>query len=486
MRTIGQSEFLESLFSQQVETLALPGLQSQLQLAKVATEDKASRAWRITFSRLDRNDNAAPLVTNAPPGSPISLFADASYSYAAGANELSVFGTLIPPRRTNPIFGVNVPSNGASPAPVFCQINWGMAQGKANRMIAHWPCQGASIVVEASYVEVFGGVFTQTLGTPPIATGEFPKLAAHVTPVDGLAVIDGGELSIQQRVAIPPKSATAPAVLSTDGAGMAGFAGFVGAPGTPAFAVNSSLPTSVVYNTAPFLGWQATVRSRDRVTTRQLVIFTANTAPQFELRDGQVPDNTGAFVASPGNVGVVYRSDGVTGMKTVAQLEALIDSSTLIQMVSGGVNPLQLVFAGYTTNGATHAPTNAGRALATIGAPTQGGAVFVPDFARRVRVNAVVPFPQFAGVEYRVPDPGPPPIQLVWYDDNGRVCDAAWQGWSVDTLRTTNLPIFFPVEWHPVPARAVMLGIYGALSAEDGADLIAANAEAFVHWRLAP
>jgi hypothetical protein len=85
-----------------------------------------------------------------------------------------------------------------------------------------------------------------------------------------------------------------------------------------------------------------------------------------------------------------------------------------------------------------------------------GGAVYVPDFARRVRVT-LTEQPQCDGVAIlpgqdvpMVPFAGDPTASLVWFDDTGAVIDAAIQGKGVDR----------PVEWHPVPAGATMLGVY--------------------------
>lgn len=470
---ISETEFLASQFSDTAVTNGTLGVQPQLKLCKVVTPDESSRAWRITLSRLDRNDGNAPLVPGTA-SNPAPLFQDQSYPYAAGVDELGVFASPVPPRRSNPVFGLQSPANGFLVDPVYVQIAWGMSQGKQNRLIAHWPAQGASIVVEAAYVEVYGGVATRsaTLGTPPVSSLEFPKLAALVSPISGLPSADAGELSIEQLVAVLPEDvAQAPALVDTSTGIIVG-----GTPPLP----SADLYGSAVYNVAPFAVAGARIRSQDRLTPRTVVIFMASTVPQFELRDNQVPDATGAFVPSPGNVGIVYRTDGVTGIKTVSDWNALVDSSALLTVVSttGPAAPTDKLLAGYKSPAV--GPTSVGLASFVIGAPTQGGAVYVPDFARRVRVQGVRQDTRYAGLNWRVPIGGPIPLQLVWYDDQGFVVDSIIQGVYVDPLigGLTNVE----VEWQPVPSRAVMLGIYPV----DPPDRNQPDDRALVHWRLAP
>lgn len=477
---IDENEFLLSQFSDTQRTNATLGVQPLLKLCKAVTEDRKSRAWRVTLSRLDRNDGTAPLVPQSP-SSPVALFQDGSYGYAAGADELGVFASPVPPRRSNPVFGAQSPANGFLADPVFVQVQWGMEQGRANRMIAHWPAQGGSFVVEASYVEVWGGVATRsaTLGTPPVTNSEFPSLAALISPVAGLPSSDAGELSIQQLVAValpevlltPP---AAPALVDTSLGIIVG--------GTPALP-SANMFGSAVYNVAPFNVWSARIRSQDRLTPRTVVIFTASTVPQFELRDNEVPDAAGVFGPSAGNVGIVYRTDGVTGIKTISDWNALIDSSSLLTVVSATGTPTDKLLAGYKSPAV--GPTSVGLAQFLIGAPRAGAAVYVPDFARRVRVQGVRQDTTYAGVNWRVPQGGPIPLQLVWYDDQGFVVDAAIQGVAVDPLAPSlgTTTINAPVEWQAVPARAVMLGIYGF---DYTTDRNTAEDRALVHWRLAP
>jgi hypothetical protein len=97
---------------------------------------------------------------------------------------------------------------------------------------------------------------------------------------------------------------------------------------------------------------------------------------------------------------------------------------------------------------------------------TRGAAFYVPDFARRVKLVGVQLQPDGT---YRVPFAGEPGLQACWFDDLGNTIDAWLQG------GTTN----DDDDWHAVPGRAVMLGVY------KNPDDPAAET-AMVHWRLGP
>ena len=165
-------------------------------------------------------------------------------------------------------------------------------------------------------------------------------------------------------------------------------------------------------------------------------------------------------------------------MKSIAQLEALVNTSTLIQVGTASLFPASLVFAGWTT-AANHVPAGTGLGTLTFVAPTVGGAVYVPDFARRVRVWPAQLNTFFAGSEYRVPFEGPEPLQLNWYDDSGIVVDVAYVG-LIREPATNNIVTVIPNEWHPVPARATTFAVYQVTNTFNTPDT------AFIHWRIAP
>jgi hypothetical protein len=91
---------------------------------------------------------------------------------------------------------------------------------------------------------------------------------------------------------------------------------------------------------------------------------------------------------------------------------------------------------------------------------TGGQALFVPDFARRLRVVGV-------DALRRVPTAGAHTISIVFYDDRGQVCDAALQN------ATSGTP------WLVVPGRAVLVAFY-----MDPAEAVPFRVLA--HWRIAP
>lgn len=469
---ISDNEYLDSRFADTIKVAYKLGPQNgaDIGLARASVKGKRSRAWRITLGRVERNDGHSFQSGNSDPNGASPLWKAQDVSFAA-----SIMNTpQIPPRRGNPIFGTNSPGNASDIEPIWVQINWGMENGRTYRMLGNWPMLGGSVVVEGSWVEVFGGVAVFGFGAPPITSDEFPVLTAQIVPTSGLASTDAGELSIQQRVNL---AATNPLV-----GGMQPVTdGVVAQPGfnSAALGVRAAMPASAVYNVGPFVGWNATLRVLNPFKPPpQLVIFCAATVPQFELRDNQVPNGAGVFVASPGNVGIVYRTDGVTGVHTIADLEALLNTSTLIQIATPDPNTTLKVFAGWTI-AANHVPAATGLGTLTFVAPTAGGAVYVPDFARRVRVWPAQQNVFFAGAEFRVPFEGPEPMQLNWYDDSGVVVDVAWIGLIRDPL-TGNVTSCIPPGWHPVPARATTLAIYQISNTFNTPDT------AFVHWRIAP
>lgn len=115
--------------------------------------------------------------------------------------------------------------------------------------------------------------------------------------------------------------------------------------------------------------------------------------------------------------------------------------------------------------------------------PTWGAALFVPDFARRVRVVLAAQDTALCGPTFSVPFTGDPVCVGTWFDDLGNSIDSFVQGLIpstaivVDPVTTFQLAVYAPVVWHPVPANATMLAIRGnAVTTPQG----------FVHWRIAP
>jgi hypothetical protein len=156
-------------------------------LARVEVTENEARAWRITLGRADRQDQRGPLVRGGAVSASSPIFNSQLYSYAAGFQNTPAS----PPVRDNP-----VATAGADCDPLFVQVAWGMSVGGAHRLIAHWPMQGASLVVYGSFVEVFAGTFLAGYSGVPL--DDTPTLQASIAPADGLAVSAAGELSIQQ------------------------------------------------------------------------------------------------------------------------------------------------------------------------------------------------------------------------------------------------------------------------------------------------
>lgn len=467
--TSSKSEMIESRYADSIDFVGPQGVFPQLPIAKVSTVDGRSRAWRITFERIERRDRFA---FNAPndPGASSVLVPGQGYSFTAGLQSTP----QIPPRRSNPIFSAANPGNGASTDPLWAQVVWGMNEGRQARLLGNWPLLGGSLVVEGAYVEVYGT--TQlTGGVPPVDPNSFPNFAAHVTPIDGTYSTDSNELGISQRVPLPTAIVGAQAILlagSTIGTGPEGFTTSLGA--------GSAMLGSAVFNTAPFTTWNTGIAARRPFSPRpvQVVVFTALTVPQFALQDNAVPSGAGVFVSSPGNVGIIYRTDGVgTGQQTIGAMEALITTSTIIQVVQPDTAPAHILTPEWSRTFPAGAPNTTGLGTGLIGAPTQGASVYVPDFARRVRVVPVTKLAIFAGNEFRVPTP-PPSLVVNFYDDYGNVVDSSFQGTVEDS--TPSPECAFPFDWITVPSSATMMSIYPGDTGSFTYDSVQIN------WRVAP
>lgn len=451
--TIGKNELKESRFAD-VKVIESFGDFSTISLAKCVSEDGSARSWRITFGRLNRGDRFAPNIN--------PLFSQQAYTYTFGdIRSASPEAGTVPPRRDNPVLGRNFPQNGADCDPFFCQVAWGMSGSDSNRILAHWPMQGGSIVVVGSYVEVFGGAALLTAGDPPIAVGELPRFSAMITPAEGVAAGAGSELSLTQDIEVLPASAGVET------------AGLITNPGSnPTQVINSgfsdeAMPCSAVFNTAPFHGWTARIDPIGLLAPVTVRMDARNAAAAFTLVD----DIINRVVT------ITYHATvpGGLGMKTVAQMEALINTSTLIEVASADVlHAAEFLFPGYTANFVTFAPDAEGVKVGIAGGAVQGGAVYVPDFARRVCITITTVDPRFLGAEFRVPADGPPTVQIVWYNDFGQVVFSEFQGFTLSTLTGTSS--IEPTVWRPVPAQATMLAVYTT----EGV------VTAFFHWRVSP
>jgi len=164
----------------------------ELPLCTMKSDDGRARAWRVTMSRAERKDNFALLAPNDPQQS-IPLFTGQFYNYTAGFQG----APSVPPRRTNPVFGTGGAGNIGS---IFVEIRFGQSEGRPLMMLGHWPMLGGSVVVYGSFVEVWGGFRI----TAPLTDGVMASLQAMITPCDGLAPADAGELGLTQEVLLEP------------------------------------------------------------------------------------------------------------------------------------------------------------------------------------------------------------------------------------------------------------------------------------------
>ena len=105
----------------------------------------------------------------------------------------------------------------------------------------------------------------------------------------------------------------------------------------------------------------------------------------------------------------------------------------------------------------------------------QFGALYVPDFARSVRITPTLPSVTGSGPTMAPFSQGGIEMVGVFVDDLGSGCDSWSQG------NDTFDPLLGPyaetaIVWHPVPARATMLAIIQGTGFNTG----------YAHWRIAP
>jgi len=450
-------------------------------LVKIVTGEGVAQAWRVTLSRLERQDNL-PSAHPGDPGQSGPLYIGQQYPYYFWEQRQSI----VPPRRASPIFDALDPVNGADIQPTFVEIAWGMANAKPNRLLAHWPAQGASIVLVGSYVEVWGAgrVIQPTIpGGTPVPNGAFPTFQATITEDKGLPTETAGELSMTTRIGLVEFFA---ARLVTDGPSNPGAGeGFTAIGSAPtSTSPDSAIRGSAVLNVGPFAGFNAVYAPAAQGRTPKLTVFVQNTGAAVVNVQG-IPNKEflpdGTLIDSPGNQAV--RIDTAKAPQaTFANLQAQITAGGIFNLVTPSANlafVISTVATGtfsdvsviYDPPVGAPGPAEFGFALT---APTfQGATVYVPDFARRVRVVLVTAgnaHPE-NGPGARIPIAGDPKAQLVFWDDRGQEIDEAFQGPTATGFSSPT--------WHEVPAQAVLLGIYS-----DQADPVGYTA--LIHWRVAP
>jgi hypothetical protein len=126
-----------------------------------------------------------------------------------------------------------------------------------------------------------------------------------------------------------------------------------------------------------------------------------------------------------------------------------------------------------TTDGGELSLTHTFFMVATGANNTRLGVIYVPDFARRVRIQLTLLDPVNASQQV-APFTGDINTISSWVDDQGNVTDSWRQG-----LFTSNAAVEHndTITWHPVPAAATLLAIMApAASANFG----------YAHWRIAP
>lgn len=435
-------------------------------IARVAVATGVAQAWRVTLGRIDRIDDGA-VGHPGDPGGSFSLYEGQNYQY-----DFWLLGNpIVPPRRASPIFNATDPANGADIRDAFVEIAWGTGDGaRPNRMLAQWPVQGASIVVTGTYVEVWAGQMVGQLGTPPIPSTAFPMFQATIVQEASVATDGGGaELSLVATVGIADREA--------------GFFDFVGVVPGQGLDVggnpNGAIRGSVVRDVGPFHGFTARVTPRIFSDTPKIsvAIVDLGGASFIARQDNGVVDAAGNFSPSPGNVAILVNQPAAGGNATFLQLQNALNGSAIIQVSNPTGNPGDIIASApnaFTLDLITFLPfANQTLGLGQIAPTLEGAMMYVPDFARRVRVD-VTDNPAAVG---RVPFTGPPKAVLAWYDDRGNVVTSHYQGVIIQAAAIVATE---PVTWHPVPDNAVILGVFSDPALQPTAT------SARFHWRIAP
>jgi hypothetical protein len=454
-------------------------------VARVRLDPGHARTWKITLGRLDRADGKWEAAgTN-------SLFVGAQYQYINGLLPSST----IPPRRANPIFGSGDPSNGALLQQQWVEIAWGTEGGAGtNRLLAHWPMLGGSLIVSGTYVEVWGDSAINAQGTPPVDSGSVPVFQAQIDPWDGDTSIAGNELSLTDNGPIVEPGQGGQWGALPDGGFVNGFL-VIPDNGIGSFA-GGRLKASAVQNTAPFTDWDAVLTRKFFLAPTMPVIYfyARTTGAACVVQDDSKVSETGVVSASPGNVAVLIN---ITAPCTNLQLENAINTSAIITVKTPSTNPAHIIANAAAPNscwGQVAAPAAPGIPNAHLGIagridlfpdflsylssipPVVEGAVFyVPDFARRVRVSATRPRSGEPVPGELVPFNADPAAVITFWDERGTVVHGYRQGVILNAGAVVGNN---PPEFQPVPDNAVLMSVTG--------DPAVLDASAFVHWRLSP
>lgn len=429
-------------------------------IARVNVDTGVAQAWRVTLGRIDRQDDNA-VGHPGDPGGSFSLYQGQQYQY----DFWLLSNPIIPPRRASPIFDATDPANGADIRDAFVEIAWGNGDGaRPNRMLAQWPVQGASIVVTGTYVEVWAGQMVGNLGTPPIPQGAFPMFQATIVQESSVATDGGGaELSLIATVGIADQEG--------------GELSLINAFTVSGIFLGGTIRGSAVQDVGPFAGFNAVIAPRVFSDTPSVSICILGSIGAPIVRtDNAVVDAAGVVTASPGNVAILIHQP-VGGLVTFTDLNNVLNASAIVQVTTPTTNGAFIIASGpnaWTQNESTFLPIPG----ATVGAAeipslTEGALMYVPDFARRVRVD-VTDSPAAVG---RVPFTGPPKAVLAWYDDRGQIVTSHYQGVIIQAAAIVATE---PVTWHPVPDNAVLLGVFSDPALQPTAT------SARFHWRIAP
>lgn len=206
-------------------------------------------------------------------------------------------------------------------------------------------------------------------------------------------------------------------------------------------------------------------------------VFGANFVLSVQIAWGNGGNNIGRMIADwpwQGGSIVVYGS----------QIEVIggINMGDITQIDPGGMPALSAFITpidGVTPQDSGELSITQEVPLRAVNIPQRiaGGAVYVPDFARRVRVVPVdsgtaywLPFLTQGGV---IPAGGFLIAVVIFTDERGVAIDQYWMG--------TNAQGHVAPEWMPVPARAVMMEVI-EVDPTSGAG----SDTALVHWRIGP
>lgn len=445
--TIDQHDLANSQLS--ATATSDPSGLTQAALANVKTPDGRSRMWRVTLGRLNRRDNHPPAVKNAPVDPANPVYVSQAYGYAAA--DVPII-TSIPPRRSNPVLG-GLP---ADIDPAFVEIAFGMEANMPNRLLAHWPRQGASIDVPGAFVQVWGGVSVHGLVLDQDTLAQF---TATITPSDG-GTTDADELSLTQNGATGTGSGVIVAMATSTRLTTLNPVAGAGAP-------QVAMPASVgVWSSS----W---INNFHRPMTMSA---HSRAALVLEARLDQWWNPTiAAWEPLADNVGVIMPPATTINAMETAILAA---AAGRLQIAVVSPNPASTVTATGGVNNYVVALPLAGVNAAVF---------YVPDFARRVKVVAaeLIGASGFVGANmYKAScdSAGQPTTSLCWLDDRGNQVDVDGQG-GVDNPGVGFPQTSMATPWHDVPAAAVVLLVF--LESPDG-EITVSNRPVFAHWRIAP